>query len=262
MENPTFLAANKVAPDVTSLISYAPLPGLGLLPVNSFVIHASQPVVVDTGLEALRAPLLAALEQTIDPRDVRWIWLSHIDADHVGNYQEVLARCPNATVVTTYLGVGKLGLRNFDVSRVRMLDAGATIDAGDRTLVPLQALYYDAPETLGFLDTRTRVLFTADAFGAPLEAPRETAGDIVSADLLERMFAWSSLDAPWLGLVDRAAMSRAMAALRRIDPSSILSAHLPVAHGMTTTLLGNLERILDSGHLSAATTQAPYAEAA
>ena len=35
--------------DVTVLNDFAPVPGLGFLPVNAFVLHAEQPVVIDTG---------------------------------------------------------------------------------------------------------------------------------------------------------------------------------------------------------------------
>jgi hypothetical protein len=56
MQAPTMIGARQVAPDTISLSSYCPLPGLGILPVNAFVIEAAQPVLVDTGLSALRGP--------------------------------------------------------------------------------------------------------------------------------------------------------------------------------------------------------------
>src|SRR4051812_41428368 len=107
MEAPTMMGAQLVAPDTTCLTSYCPLPGLGILPVNAFVIKAAEPILVDTGLSALREPFLDALTQTIDPDDIRWIWLSHMDADHVGNLEDLLAIAPNARVVTNFLGMGK-----------------------------------------------------------------------------------------------------------------------------------------------------------
>ena len=150
MQAPMMMGAHRVAPDTISLSSYFPLPGLGILPVNAFVIEAAQPVLVDTGLSALREPFLAALRRTIDPAAIRWIWLSHMDADHLGNLEEILTLAPHAKVVTNFLGMGKMMLRHFDVSRVHLLEPGTTIDAGDRTLVPLKPAYYDAPETVGF----------------------------------------------------------------------------------------------------------------
>ncbi len=249
MEVPTLVGAHAVAPYTISLSSYDHLPGLGLLPVNAFVIHAAQPVLVDTGLAARRGPFLDALRSVVDPAALRWIWLSHIDADHVGNLPEVMALAPQAKVVTSYLGVGKMGLRGFDTSRVHMLEPGAVIDAGDRTLVPLKPVYYDAPETMGFLDTRTRVLFAADAFGAPLQKPEQEAAAIPSDELFEGMATWAALDAPMLGTSDRQVLHRLFAAVEQINPAAIISAHLPVAKRMTGRLLRLLDRALDSGRL-------------
>jgi flavorubredoxin len=251
MESPTLFGAHTVAPDTTSLSSYYPLPGLGLLPVNAFVVHAAQPVLVDTGLSALREPFLEALRCTIDPAAIRWIWLSHMDADHVGNIEQVMALAPDAKIVTTFLGMGKMLLRHFDVSRVHLLEPGAVIDAGDRTLVPLKPVCYDAPETMGFFDTRTRVLFAADAFGTPLQAPQDVAAAIPEAELFDGMATWAALDMPALGMSDRVVMGRLLAAVERLDPAAIVSAHLPVARGMTSRLLRLLDRVLDSGRIAA-----------
>lgn len=250
MEAPTFVGARRVAPDITSLSSYAPLPGLGLLPVNAFVIHAAEPVLVDTGVAALREPFLEALRSTIDPATLRWIWLSHMDADHSGNLQEVMALAPQAEVITTFIGMGKMMLRDFDLSRVRLLEPGTTIDAGDRSLVPLRPVCYDAPETMGFFDPRTRVLFAADAFGTPLLAPQEDAAAIPVGELFEGMATWAALDVPTLGMSDRSTMHRLFAAYERLDPAAIISAHLPVARGMMGTLLRLLDRVLDSGRIA------------
>ncbi len=94
MQTPTMFGAREVAPDTFCLPSYFPLPGLGILPVNAFVIRAAEPVLVDTGLATLRIPFLEALRQTINPEELRWIWLSHMDADHLGSLQAVLAMAP------------------------------------------------------------------------------------------------------------------------------------------------------------------------
>ena len=59
--------------DVTVLSDTAEIPGLGFLPVNSFVVHAEQPVVVDTGLGTEDKDFVNVLAQVLDPGDVRWI---------------------------------------------------------------------------------------------------------------------------------------------------------------------------------------------
>lgn len=44
------MRTHRISPDVSLLSDTAEVPGLGFLPVNAFVLHAEQPVVVDTGL--------------------------------------------------------------------------------------------------------------------------------------------------------------------------------------------------------------------
>ena len=56
MDRPTTFAPFKAAPDIDVLPSFFPLPGLGMVPVNAFVLNATEPVLVDTG------PLTATTE--------------------------------------------------------------------------------------------------------------------------------------------------------------------------------------------------------
>jgi glyoxylase-like metal-dependent hydrolase (beta-lactamase superfamily II) len=70
--------------------------------INSMVILAEQPVVVDTGAPLFRERWLDAVASVVDPADVRWVFLSHDDGDHIGNMADFLALAPNATVVTNF----------------------------------------------------------------------------------------------------------------------------------------------------------------
>jgi glyoxylase-like metal-dependent hydrolase (beta-lactamase superfamily II) len=202
MATPQILGARSVAADTVSLSSFVPVGDLGMLALNAFVIHAAEPVLVDTGAAALREPFLAALNEAIDPADLRYIWLSHMDADHLGNLDAVLALAPQAKVITNFLGMAKMSLQERDVSRVQLIGPGEELDLGDRKLVPLKPPYYDAPETTGFYDMKTRVLFSADAFGALLPAAETDAAAIDHETLREGMLKWAAVDAPWLSTAD------------------------------------------------------------
>ncbi|MFN3545982.1 MAG: MBL fold metallo-hydrolase [Mesorhizobium sp.] len=239
---PTMTAARPVTSQWTVLPSWLPVPGMGALPVNSFLFKGPEPVLVDTGLAALGEAFIAALEREIDPEDLRWIWLSHMDADHVGNVRQMMERAPNAKVVTNFLGMGKMNLAGMDVSRVHLLEPGARLELSDRDLVPLRPPYYDAPETIGFFDARDRVLFAADSFGALLpEAVDEI--DSVAGDMLrDGLVGWSSIDAPWLTTVDRDTLGRTLRSIERLDPAVVLSGHLPLARGGVRRLTGHVER--------------------
>lgn len=238
MDAPTFVGARKSAPDVTTFTGFFPIGSLGILPANSHFINAKEPILVDTNGVAFQEGYLEALQQVIDPADLKWIFVSHTDLDHVGNLDAVMKLAPNARVVVPGLGAAKFGLReSFDMSRLTPLDHGQRLDLGDRELVLLKPPTYDAPETTGFFDTKTRVLFSVDSFGALMDAPYEELAAIPEETLRDGMAMWSGIDAPWLGLVDKQKFGRLLADLERLDPSAIISGHLPVAEKSVTQRL-------------------------
>lgn len=241
--SPPEITGRVVAPDTHSLTTHLPIPGMGFLPVNAFVVRAAQPVVVDTGIVALREAFLQKLGETIDLEDVRWIWLTHTDADHTGCLEDLLAAAPRARLVTSFVGMGKLGLRSpVPPERVHLLNPGQSLDVGDRTLTAVRPPSYDAPESTGLFDSRTRALFTVDCFGSLLSEPADCAADIAAAELGEGVVRWAGVDAPWLGSVTDAAFGASVEGLLRLDPATVLSSHLPYAPGMAKKLVDWLDR--------------------
>lgn len=233
---PVMSEAKPITDAWTILPSWLPVPGLGVLAVNSFLLKCAEPVLVDTGLAALGGPFVSALQREIDLDDLRWIWISHMDADHVGNLERILEKAPNAAVVTNFLGMGKMQMAGLDVSRVRLLEPGRALEAGGHSLVPVRPPYYDAPETVGFFAPRERVFFAADSFGALLPAIVDDVVQVETGTLREGLVGWSSIDAPWLANVDRADLGRTLSTLDRLAPDFLLSAHLPVFPGDVSSL--------------------------
>lgn len=240
MQSPLSLENQPMWSDTTVLRAYTPVPGFGVLPVNAFLIRAAEPVLVDTGLGALRGEFMERLRAAIDPRELRWIWLTHTDPDHIGNLEAVMAEAPLARLVTTYLGMGKLGLHGLPLDRCFLLNPGQRLDVGDRELVAVTPPTFDAPETTGLFDVRSEILFSADCFGALMDRPQETAADIPVADLEAGLAGWTSVDAPWLRHVDERLFDKAIDPLRSLGPRAVLGSHLPPAEGMLETLLAGL----------------------
>jgi flavorubredoxin len=235
---------------VSILPSHFSVPGLGVIPVNAYLIKARAPVLVDTGLHADSDDFLAALRSLIDPRDLRWIWLTHTDQDHVGSLRRLLDEAPRAKVVTSFLGAGKLALvAPLAPERVYLLNPGQSLDVGERTLTAVRPPAYDAPETTGLYDGKSGVFFSSDCFGAVLAAPAQDAADLARETLRERQTLWATIDAPWLHSANEAWLAKALGSVRQMSPSAIFSSHLPPAFGMTEPLLGAL---------SAARSAAPF----
>ncbi len=242
MDFPTFIGAKKSAPDTTTFTGFFPIGPLGILPANAHFIHAKDPILVDTSGVAFRDQFIEELQKVIDPVDLKWIFVSHTDLDHIGNLETVMALAPNAKVVLPGLGAAKMGLREgFDMSRLVPMDHGQRLDLGDRELVLLKPPTYDAPETTGFFDTKTRVLFSVDSFGALLDAPYEETDAIPEGTLRDGMTMWAGIDAPWLGMVDKTRLGQLLGDIRQLDPSSIISGHLAATSGKTIhRVLGNM----------------------
>ena len=231
----------RAAAEIDVIPSYFPIPGLGILPVNAFVLNAAHPVLVDTGLVPLSDEFMKKLSSFIDPANLRWLWLTHTDQDHIGSLWRILEAAPKLRIITTYLGVGKMSLFSpLPMDRVYLLNPGQSIDVGDRILNAVKPPTYDAPETTGFYDPKSAAFFSSDCFGALMSEPTDSAAGIGTDNLRNGMVTWATVDAPWLNKIDRIQFAKNLDNIRKLSPKFICSAHLPVARQMTEELLENL----------------------
>jgi glyoxylase-like metal-dependent hydrolase (beta-lactamase superfamily II) len=247
IDAPTVFRPYAAGPGIDVIPAYLPVPGMGVLPANSFLVRGAQPLLVDAGPCGAAEDFIAALSALIDPAELRWLWLTHTDPDHIGALSWLLEHAPQLRVVTTYLAVGKLGMyAPLPMDRVYWCNPGERLDIGDRSMLACTPPSFDAPETTALFDPTTRTLFSADSFGALLHSPVATADEVPAADLEEGLVLWSTIDSPWLRDIDRAAFAVSLAEIDRLAPTRVLSAHLPPATAMRDDLLGWLRRVPDA----------------
>src|SRR5579862_2073104 len=126
------ITSYSAAPDVDVLTSTATIGGFGSLAINAFVFHGSEPMLVDTGTVIDADDFMVELRSIIDPADLRWIWLSHTDFDHIGALHRLLAENPRLRVITTFFGMGIMGLADpLPVDRVQLVNPGEQITIGE-----------------------------------------------------------------------------------------------------------------------------------
>ena len=228
--------------DVQMIPTYWPVPNVGVLPMNAFLIRADEPVLVDTGAGALGDDFVAALASIMAPADLRWIWLTHEDRDHTGSLVRLLELAPQARVVASFLAVGRiLPEAPFPLDRLQVVNPGDTVNVGDRNLTAVRPPLYDSPGTTGFLDDRSGIYYSSDCFGAPLPTPQEAAvhdvAEVPEQTLAQGQLAWATVDSPWVTMADPDRFARALEQVQRLYPTAILSSHLPPVHR-------NLDQIL------------------
>jgi hypothetical protein len=244
IEAPTACEPYPVGDGITVLPAYLPVPGMGVLPANSFLIDGPEPTLVDTGPGGAEDGFRQALQSVVDLDDLRWIWLTHTDPDHTGSLEWLLANAPNARLITTFLAVGKLGMQfPVPMDRLYWVNPGTTITINGRHLEALRPPSFDAPETTAFHEHTSGTLFSADSFGALLQGPAANANDVAVGDLGDGMALWSTIDSPWVTHTDRTHFDRALQQLRGLDARRVLSSHLPPATGLSGQLIDNLSRV-------------------
>ncbi len=201
---------------------------------SSMLIRGAQPILVDTGPAAASDQWLDAVFGLVEPTDVRWVFVSHNDSDHDGNVLNVLAACPQATLITTSPAVARM-TSSFDLPYRRMswLNFGDTFDAGDRTIEIIDPPVYDSPVTQGLFDRATGAMWAVDAFAAPVPTvdPPVFAMDMPQPAWEGALSGLGISANPWLEGVRPDWFSTRLKAVSGRAPSVVASAHGPALTG-------------------------------
>jgi flavorubredoxin len=226
------LKPHQIAPETFVIPWVLEAPPVGYFPMNSLVIRAEEPVVIDTGSPADRQGWLENLASIVDPGDVRWIFLSHDDRDHAGNLLPALAACPNATLLTTWFSVGRM----FEewvtpLERCRFVNEGDTFDAGDRRLVALRPPVFDNPTSRALFDERTGVLWSVDSFATNVPVPVIDSEELSDDAFRDGQMLGGPLVAPWHRWLDRDKFGRHISEIEALPIQVIAGCHTPAIRG-------------------------------
>jgi flavorubredoxin len=200
--------------------------------VNSLVITGREPVIVDTGTVGNRKQWLEDVFSLVDPKDVRWIYISHDDHDHTGNLAEVLELCQNATLISTWFQVERLvGDYSLPITRMRWVEDGEAFDAGDRLLSAIRPPVFDSPTTRGLYDSKSRVYWAADCFATPVLVPSENTAELDHEFWTQGFKTFQSAISPWHTMLDPVKYNRQIDRIAELDISAIVGAHAPITTG-------------------------------
>jgi flavorubredoxin len=230
---PTVAPPHQIAPEAYVIPAYHRAPGAPFgVHMNSMVLRGAEPVLFDTSVAAYRDDWLAAVFSVVDPDDVRWVVVSHDDADHVGNLEAVMERCTDATMVSSWFLSERMGPGlSVPPGRQRWVGPGEALDVGDRELSFLRPPLYDSPTTRVVHDPVSGVLWGADLFATPVTEPCVDATALDVDDLASGMAQFQQWGSPWLELIDRDRFDGLVTDLAARDISTIASAHGPAYLG-------------------------------
>ena len=229
----TRLTPTEIAPETFLIHDHQ---GEGVAPVvvalNSLVIRAAEPVVIDTGMAESREQYLADVFSLVEPTDVRWVFISHDDVDHTGNVNALMDACPNATLIVNWFMTERMGASlAVPPTRQRWIDDGSTFDVGDRTLLALRPPIFDSPTTRGLFDPSTGFYWASDSFATPMLAPNRDVDEIDEAFWTDGMHMFDQYVSPWVKIVDDAKFQATVDRVAALHPTVMAGCHTPAIHG-------------------------------
>jgi flavorubredoxin len=136
---------------------------------NAYLVEGSQKVaLIDTVDPSMTGVLMAYLE---DVPAIDYVIANHAEQDHSGSIPQVLAKYPNAKVVTTPKGQDLLAaLLLVPEGKFITVNDGQTLSLGNKTLEFIHAPWVHWPETMLTYLREDKMLFPCDLFGSHLAA--------------------------------------------------------------------------------------------
>lgn len=152
---------------------------------NSYLLNTQKPTIIDTVDIAYGREYVENLSRFIDPADIAYIVINHVEPDHAGALPSLAAKAKNAIIVATELGADllkdmfKLHNREFLIVK-----DGDTLDIGGKTLKFLETPYLHTEETMITYGAEDKILFPCDIFSTHI-ANYELFNDLAKGEYLE-----------------------------------------------------------------------------
>src|SRR5690606_36341667 len=143
------------------------------------------------------------------------------------NLDRLLELAPQAKILTSFLGFGKLMLQGVDVSRIEVIQPSDTLHINGREIKVIQPAYFDAPETIGFYDTKAKLMFCSDCFGATFNRPYSNIDHVPFAALEAGLSGWLDIDTPWLKNANWQWLLPRLDDIENMGAELLISSHLP-----------------------------------
>lgn len=236
--------AYKISDDAHVIPEALPVPGVGKLPVNAMVLLAKEPMILDTLAIVHRHTFLDEVFRIVEPKDVRWLFMSHEDRDHSGSIMQVLELCPKAKLVTNFLGLGKLHEEfDFDPRRIHILNDGDKLDLGDRTVHAIRPPLYDSSATTGIWDPKSEIYYGADCFGVVTTDVPQFTDEMKPSDFEDGFFFMNRANHIWFEHVKPEALAEAAEKIKSLGAKMLVSGHGPVERRNVDRMCEMIKRI-------------------
>ena len=172
---------NEVAAGIYRINTPVDLPGGQGFNFNQYLVVDDETLLFHTGPRGMFPLVSHAISQVIDLGRLRYIGLSHVEADECGSMNELLAAAPNAVPLCSRIAA-LVSMNDLADRPPRAMADGELLELGSHTM-----RWFDTPhvphgwEAGLMMDTQTRTLFCGDLFTQPSSGEQA----LTNTDILE-----------------------------------------------------------------------------
>ena len=132
---------------------------------NSYLLLDEQPTLVDTVYTPFGDELIENIKELLDPKDIKYVVVNHVEMDHSGALPKVMEAAPQATILCSEKAAPAIE-KHFNGSwNMRVVKTGDSVSIGKRTLSFVEAPMLHWPDSMFTYVPEEKLLLPNDAFG-------------------------------------------------------------------------------------------------
>lgn len=133
---------------------------------NAYLVQDSKTALIDTVKHLYADRLFENITAKTELEKIDYIIVNHGEPDHSSSLPQVVAACPNATVVCSKKCQQSLSLHyNTEGWKMKIVATGESISLGEKTLTFLETPMVHWPDSMMTYIPEEKLLFSMDGFG-------------------------------------------------------------------------------------------------
>ena len=132
---------------------------------NAYLVRGEKTALIDTVKAGFSQEMFSRIESIMDPAEIDYLVVNHVEMDHSGAVPQFMARVPNAQLIATDNGIKALERHYRQDLPIRKVKTGDELSLGNKTLQFLEAYMLHWPDSMFTYLKEDCILMPNDGFG-------------------------------------------------------------------------------------------------
>ena len=132
---------------------------------NAYLIVDEKIALLDTVKRPFKKELVDRIRNIVDPSDIDYLVVNHVEMDHSGSFADVTGLLKNAKIVSTKEGKEELFKHHGTDFEIDVVEDGDELSLGSKTLKFIKTPMLHWPDSMMTYVMEDKVIFTSDGFG-------------------------------------------------------------------------------------------------